>query len=229
MSGSPTRCVAEHRDRVDDRHEHLRRPVEQPVRLGAGMEEDRADDPERRRLEGDVVGDLVDPMGGPLGVGQLGHRALAGEDEDQVVRVDALAGRARRPSARSRRSAPTGRRGSRSTRACSARRTGGPRRPSGRSAATPRSRRRTRRRSATPRAAPGAVAWRRAAARRPSSAAGSSAARGSVLGLEAVLADRLDDGRVGEGRRVAERPALGDVAEEPAHDLAASGSSAGPA
>src|SRR5689334_22174168 len=43
----------------------------------------------------------------------------------------------------------------------------------------------------------------------------------SILGLEAVLADRLDDGSVGEGRRVAERAALGDVTQEPAHDLAA--------
>ena len=53
------------------------------------MHEDRADDAERRRLERDVVRDLVDPVGGPLVLGQLRQRALAGEDEDQVVGIDA--------------------------------------------------------------------------------------------------------------------------------------------
>src|SRR4029450_12984645 len=38
-----------------------------------------------------------------------------------------------------------------------------------------------------------------------------------VLGLELG-----DDGRVSQGRRVAQGPALGDVAQETAHDLAAS-------
>src|SRR5688500_10499758 len=45
----------------------------------------------------------------------------------------------------------------------------------------------------------------------------------SVLRFPAVLADRLHDGCVGERRGVAQGSALGDVAEEPAHDLAAPG------
>src|SRR5947209_826623 len=44
-------------------------------------------------------------------------------------------------------------------------------------------------------------------------------ARGSVL-LAGGEANGLDDGRVGERRRVAEGLAVGDVAQEPAHDLA---------
>src|SRR6478735_6416393 len=47
--------------------------------------------------------------------------------------------------------------------------------------------------------------------------------RRSILRLEAVLADRLDDGRVGQRRRVAELAALGDVPEQSSHDLAAPG------
>ena len=174
----------------------------------------------------------MDSMGGPLLVGQLRQRALAGEDEDQVVRVDALEARRVGERRASRRSAPSGRRGSRSTRACSARRTGGPStsiRPTSRhSSVTP---------SNGDAAAPGAARRRRRSARQPWPRAFVAvffarqeverhAAQSSVL--PAVLADRLDDGRVGEGRRVAERPALGDVAQQPAHDLAASGSSAGP-
>ena len=45
----------------------------------------------------------------------------------------------------------------------------------------------------------------------------------SFLRRAGVLADGLDDGRVGEGRRVAEGPALGDVAQQAAHDLARAG------
>src|SRR5215218_3456826 len=44
---------------------------------------------------------------------------------------------------------------------------------------------------------------------------------GSVLRLAAVVADRLDHRLVGQRRRVAQRPALRDVAQQPAHDLAA--------
>src|SRR4051812_4932670 len=36
-----------------------------------------------------------------------------------------------------------------------------------------------------------------------------------------LLVDRVDDGRVGEGRDVTELAVLGDVAQQPAHDLAA--------
>ena len=47
-------------------------------------------------------------------------------------------------------------------------------------------------------------------------------APGSLLGRRAArAADRLDDGRVGEGRRISERLPVRDVAQEPAHDLAA--------
>src|SRR5437899_12175451 len=47
----------------------------------------------------------------------------------------------------------------------------------------------------------------------------------SVLGwrLGGALLDLLDDGRIGERRRVAESPPLGDVAQQAAHDLAGSG------
>ena len=69
-----------------------------------GIEVDRPDDPERRHLEGDVVGDLVDLVGGSLGVGQRRQRGLAGEHDDQVVRVDALAAPAPARAAPSRRS-----------------------------------------------------------------------------------------------------------------------------
>src|SRR5215212_2273581 len=41
-----------------------------------------------------------------------------------------------------------------------------------------------------------------------------------LLCLEAVLADRLDDGCVRQRRRIAELVALGDVPEQPPHDLA---------
>ena len=54
------------------------------------MEEDGADDPERWCLEGHVVGDLVNLMCRLLGVTELRHGVLAGEDEDEVVRIDAL-------------------------------------------------------------------------------------------------------------------------------------------
>ena len=70
-----------------------RRAVQQPIRLGARVQVDRADDPERRDLEGHVVGDLVDLVGGPLRVGQRRQRRLAGEHDDQVVRVDGLEAR----------------------------------------------------------------------------------------------------------------------------------------
>src|SRR5262245_53197791 len=42
----------------------------------------------------------------------------------------------------------------------------------------------------------------------------------SVLGATRIVADRLDDARIRERRRVAEVAALGDVTQEPAHDLA---------
>src|SRR5215212_5131311 len=41
-----------------------------------------------------------------------------------------------------------------------------------------------------------------------------------LLGLEAVLPDRLDNSGVGERRRVAQLVALSDVAEQPPHDFA---------
>src|SRR5215210_8055721 len=43
--------IAERRHRVDDRHEHLARAVEEPVRLGARVKEHGPDDPKWRRLE----------------------------------------------------------------------------------------------------------------------------------------------------------------------------------
>src|SRR5580765_2855699 len=39
--------ITEHRDGLDDRDEHLGRSVEEPIRFRPGMEEHRADDPER--------------------------------------------------------------------------------------------------------------------------------------------------------------------------------------
>src|SRR5947207_10730771 len=54
--------LAEHRDGVDDGHEHLGCPVEQAIRLRSRVHEDRPRHPERRHLERYVVGHLVDPV-----------------------------------------------------------------------------------------------------------------------------------------------------------------------
>src|SRR4051812_48300568 len=47
--------------------------------------------------------------------------------------------------------------------------------------------------------------------------------RSLLLGPARAVADGVDDGRVGEGRHVAQLPALRDVPQEPAHDLAGPG------
>src|SRR5688572_5534733 len=45
----------------------------------------------------------------------------------------------------------------------------------------------------------------------------------SVLGRPTAVPDRLDDRGIGQRRRVAERPTVGDVAEQATHDLAGAG------
>ena len=77
-------------DRVHDRDEHLGRAVEQAIRLRARVEVDRPDDAVGRHLERDLVGHLVDPVRGPLVVGHVRQRIVAGQDEDEVVRIDRL-------------------------------------------------------------------------------------------------------------------------------------------
>ena len=75
---------------MDHGHEHLARTIQQPERIGSRVEVDRADDPVRRRLELQVVGDLVDPVRGGLIRAHRRQRGLAGQHEDQVVRIDRL-------------------------------------------------------------------------------------------------------------------------------------------
>src|SRR5581483_2127686 len=74
------------------------------------------------------------------------------------------------------------------------------------------------------------AAWPGVTARRSAAASEAVTRRGVPLAYELVLlrllglaadADLLDDGRIGERRRVTERAVLSDVAQEPPHDLAA--------
>ncbi len=78
---------------IHERDEHLRGPIQQPIRLGAGEQVDRPDDPERRDLERHVVGQLVDLEGGSFRVRQRRQRPLPGQHDDQVVRIDRLEAR----------------------------------------------------------------------------------------------------------------------------------------
>ena len=56
---------------------------------------------------------------------------------------------------------------------------------------------------------------------RGNGAAGSPGGQSSGGGLGGAALDLVDDGGVGEGRGVAEVAAVGDVAQQAAHDLAA--------
>ena len=60
------------------------------IGLRARIEQDRPDDAVRRHLERHLVADLVDTVRGSLVVARLGQRIVAGQDEDEVVRIDVL-------------------------------------------------------------------------------------------------------------------------------------------